>query len=74
MCVPGTATPEFHAQFKRLYATPYYPNAKSTDAKFSLDKSKPDPLGLAEKKVMVKLPAGSVIFCSEWPYDQLLRS
>ena len=65
ICVPCTATAAFQAEFKRLYQ-PLYPNAKAGDAKFALDKSKPDPLGLAAKKVAVKVPAGCAIFWSEW--------
>ena len=65
VCVPGTATAAFQAEFKRLYQ-PLYPNAKVGTAKFALDKSKPDPLGLVGKKVAVKVPAGCAIFWSEW--------
>jgi hypothetical protein len=65
ICVPGTATAAFQAEFKRLYQ-PLYPNAKAGAAKFALDKSKPDPMGLAAKKVAAKVPAGCAVFWSEW--------
>ena len=65
VCVPGTASAAFHAEFKRLYE-PLYPSAKVGAAKFALDKSKPDPLGLVAKTVAVKVPAGCAIFWSEW--------
>ena len=64
VCVPGTATADFHSQFKELYG-PHYPAARATDAKFALDHSKPDPLGLTAKKVSIKVPAGGVIFWSQ---------
>ena len=65
VCVPGTATAAFQAEFRRLYG-PLYPNAKAGAAKFPLDKAKPDPLGLVGKRVAVKVPAGCAIFWSEW--------
>jgi hypothetical protein len=65
VCVPGTATAAFQAEFKRLYQ-PLYPNAKAGAAKFALDKAKPDPLDLVAKKVAVKVPAGCAVFWSEW--------
>jgi hypothetical protein len=65
VCVPGTATAEFHAEFKAKYA-PHYPNAKKNAAKFALDASKPDPMGLVAATRIIKVPAGSAIFWSRW--------
>lgn len=65
ICVPGTANAEFQAQFRAQYG-PLYPGAKRGDAKFGLDKAKPDPLGLAAKKVAIKVPAGCAVFWSEF--------
>ena len=59
--MPGAATAEFHTRFKELYG-PHYPAAKATDAKFALDRSKPDPLGLvAQKKASITVPAGCAV-------------
>jgi hypothetical protein len=65
VCVPGTATAAFHREFCEEYAQ-FYPKAKKSDAKFGLDHAKPDPMGLAEKKVAVRVPAGCAIFWSQW--------
>jgi hypothetical protein len=65
ICVPGTATAEFQAEFREQYGR-LYPGAKRGDAKFGLDKDKPDPMGLAEKKVAIPVPAGCGIFWSEF--------
>ena len=65
VCVPGTANAEFLRQFREQYG-PLYPGAKHGDAKFRLDKAKPDPMGLVAKKIAIKVPAGCAIFWSEW--------
>ena len=64
VCVPGTANAEFQAQFREQYG-PLYPGAKRGDSKFALEKAKPDPMGLASKKVAIKVPAGCAVFWSE---------
>ena len=65
VCVPGTSTTAFRDQFRAAYAQ-HYPNAKASDAKFGLDRAKPDPLELVDAKVSVRVPAGCAIFWSQW--------
>ena len=68
MCVPGTATAEFHAAFCAAYA-PHYALANTTTkkaAKFGLDLAKPDPLGLRARTVALHVPAGCAVFWSPW--------
>jgi hypothetical protein len=65
VCVPGSATAAFHADFRAQYA-PLYPNAKAKAAKFALDKKKPDPMGLFAAEATIPVPAGCAVFWSEW--------
>jgi hypothetical protein len=64
-CVPGSSTPAFHRAFCAQYR-PLYPGASANDAKFGLDKSKPDPMGLIGKCVSIDVPKGCVIFWSHF--------
>ena len=61
VCVPGTASEAFRARFVAAYAA-HYPNARPGAAKFGLDPSKPDPLGLLAQRVAIDIPAGCVVF------------
>jgi hypothetical protein len=67
VCVPGTATPEFHAAFCAAYA-PHYAIMANTKkgAKFGLDPTKPDPLALRARTAVLEVPAGCAIFWSPW--------
>ncbi len=64
VCVPGTATPEFHAAFCAAYA-PHYDDIiimgdgpKKKGAKFGLDPAKPDPLALRARTAVIDVPVG----------------
>lgn len=73
IAVPGTHTRKFAEEFKRAYE-PLYPQAKKTDAKFGLDPAKPDPMGLQDQKVAIKLPPGSAIIWSPYLMHGTIRS
>jgi hypothetical protein len=57
ICVPGTHKRKFAEDFKAAYQ-PHYPKARKTAAKFGMDPKKPDPMGLRDKRVAIKIPAG----------------
>ena len=59
--VPATATEKFRTSFVDAYRA-HYPNAKPSDAKFGLDRSKPDPLHLLDRRVAIEVPAGCLVF------------
>ena len=63
-CAPRTATEAFHSDFKDNYRE-HYPNAKSTDAKMTIDPLKPDPLNLIARCVSINVPAGCYIGWNE---------
>lgn len=65
ICVPGTNTQEEHARIVQEYK-PLYPNTKATNAKFALDKQKPDPRNLLGRRVAVQVPAGCWVLWSKW--------
>jgi len=59
--VPQTHTPEFRKEFTLQYKK-HYPGAKASDAKFALCPDKEDPMGIIEKTIVVKIPAGCAAF------------
>ena len=64
VCVPGTHTKAFHAEFNEKYRPLYPPSSKKKVAKFNFDQKKEDPLELKDKACTFLLPAGCVLFWS----------
>ena len=60
VCVPGTHTAAFHADFVAKYAA-HYPHVKPKDKKMGLSKDKPDPLDLVQAKRCVPIPQGCLL-------------
>ena len=65
ICVPGTHTLPFLREFAERYAD-IYPRVtpSSNVAKFGLDPTKPDPLGLFARRVTIDVPAGCAVLWS----------
>ena len=64
VCVPGTHTPHFFAEFKDKYG-PYYYNIRDGTPKFAIDFSKPDPLNLVAHERAYVVPAGCVVMWND---------
>ena len=63
MAAPGSHTKDAHRHISKHYR-PLYPGIRPNSAKFGLDPTKADPLGLFERARVIHVPKGAAVFWS----------